>query len=107
MTLCAQKTKDGLNGKEKKKGKKKDQFWLTHYWHGLRKDVVLCPAPPHGCQDTQHPTWRIQEERVFSEIRWLGGRGLHTTRSIALISLGVVFNVSSYLFDFCSRSDCM
>jgi hypothetical protein len=36
----------------------------------------------------------------FAGIGWLGGRGLHTTRSIAQIFLGAVFNVSSHLYDF-------
>jgi hypothetical protein len=35
------------------------------------------------------------------EIRWLGGRSLHTTRSIAQIFVGVVFNVSPHLYDVC------
>jgi len=38
---------------------------------------------------------------------WLGGRSLHTTRSIAQIFVGVVFNASSHLHDFCCGSDCM
>ena len=34
--------------------------------------------------------------------RWLGGRSLHTTRSIAQTFVGVVFgDVSSHLYDFC------
>jgi hypothetical protein len=40
-------------------------------------------------------------------IRWLGGRALHTTRSVALIFLGVVFNVSSHLYGFWCESECM
>ena len=40
-------------------------------------------------------------------IRWLGGRGLHTTRSIASMFSELVFNVSSHLpvcsYDFCSQ----
>ena len=36
-----------------------------------------------------------------------GGRSLNTTRSIAQIALGVVFNASSHLYDFCRGSDCM
>jgi len=26
----------------------------------------LCFAPPNRCRDTQHPTWRTKEERLFS-----------------------------------------
>jgi hypothetical protein len=33
-------------------------------------------------------------------IRWLGGKSLHTTRIIAQMFFGVVFNVSSHLYDF-------
>jgi hypothetical protein len=43
----------------------------------------------------------------FVGIRWLGGRGLHTTRSIAQIFVRVVFNISSHLYDFGCGSDCM
>jgi hypothetical protein len=40
-------------------------------------------------------------KRSFSVgIRWLGGRSLHTTRCIALMFLGNVFNISSRLYDF-------
>jgi hypothetical protein len=35
-------------------------------------------------------------------IRWLGD----STRSIAQIFLGVVFDVSFHLYDFCCGSDC-
>jgi len=39
-----------------------------------------------------------QKRKGFSVgIRWLGGRSLHTTRSIAKVFLGVVFNVSFHL----------
>jgi hypothetical protein len=33
-------------------------------------------------------------------IRWLGDRSLHTTKSIAQMFLGSVFNVLSHLHDF-------
>ena len=49
-----------------------------------------------------------QNKRSFSVgIKWLGGRSLHTTRSIARIFVGVKLNVSSHLYDFCCGSDCM
>ena len=49
-----------------------------------------------------------QERKGFSVgIRCLGGRGLHTTRSIDQIFWGVVFNVSSRMYDFCCGSNCM
>ena len=48
-----------------------------------------------------------KNKRSFSVgIRWLGGRSLHTTRIIAQVFVGVVFNVSSHLYDFCCGSDC-
>ena len=43
--------------------------------------------------------WRKYKRNVSVGIRWLGGRGLHTTRRIAQIFVGVVFNVSSHLYD--------
>jgi hypothetical protein len=46
-------------------------------------------APFNGCRDTQHPAWRLLIDRkVFSGDR-LGGRSLHTTRSIAQIFVGL------------------
>ena len=49
-----------------------------------------------------------QNKRSFSVgNKWLGGRSLHTTRSIAHMFVGVVLNVSSHLYDFGRRSDCM
>jgi len=36
-----------------------------HYRHGLGSDVVLCSAPPNGCRNTQHPTWRIKIGKYF------------------------------------------
>jgi len=38
---------------------------------------------------------------------WLGGRSLNTTRSIAQIFVGVVFDVLSHLYDLCRKFDCM
>jgi len=38
-------------------------------------------------------------------IRRLGGKDLHTTRSVAHTFLGVAFNVLSGLCDFCGRSN--
>jgi len=77
-----------------------------HYRHGLGKDVVLCSAPPNGCKDTQHPNWRTKIRSFSVGIRWLGGRSLHTTRSIAQIFVGVVFDVSPHMYDFCCGADC-
>jgi hypothetical protein len=82
--------------------------YCKHCRHRLEKDVVLWSAPPNGCRDTQHATWRIKNKRSFSVgIRWLGGRDLHSTRSIAQMLVGVVFNVSSHLYYFCCGSACM
>jgi len=41
-----------------------------HYRHGLGKDVVLCSAPPNGCRDNQHPTWRTNIRGV---LQWGSG----------------------------------
>jgi len=40
-------------------------------------------------------------------IKWLGGKTLHTTRSIAQIFVGVIFIVSPHLYDFCCGIDRM
>jgi hypothetical protein len=47
----------------------------------------------------------ISGDQVLNQ--WLGDRGLHITRIITQIFVGVVFNVSSHLYDFGCRSDCM
>ena len=55
---------------------------------------------PNGCRSTQHPShMENREKEGFSMgIRWLGGRGLHTTRSvIAHISLRVVLDVMVFV----------
>jgi hypothetical protein len=72
------------------RNRKRMQIVQTRMEFGLRKDVLW---PPINCKDTQHPTWRVKKERSIRYWlggRWLGGRGLHTTRSIAQIFLGVV-----------------
>jgi hypothetical protein len=63
------------------------------------KDDGLCSAPPIRCRNTQDSTRRIKIRKTFQcvGIRWLGGRSLHTTRSIAQKFLGVVLNVSSHI----------
>jgi len=48
--------------------------------------------------ETHNIPSREQKKKVG--IRWLGGGGLHTSRSYALILLGVVFIVSSHLYGF-------
>ena len=51
----------------------------------------------------RHSTSHLENKQnnYLVGIRWLGGMGLHTTRSFAQIFVGVVFNVSSHLYDFC------
>ena len=34
---------------------RKERRYRKHYRLRLGMDVVLCPAPPNGCRDTQHP----------------------------------------------------
>ena len=82
-----------------------------HYQHGLGKDVVLSSAPPNGCRDAEHPTWRIGIREVFQ----LGSGGWEaevcTPPGVLLIYFGgltmVVLNVSSHMYDFYCGSDCM
>jgi hypothetical protein len=73
-----------------RKRKERKQIVCEHYRHGLGEVVVLCSATPNGCRNTQHPTWRNYKRSFSVEIRWLGGRGLHTTRSITQIFVGGV-----------------
>jgi hypothetical protein len=51
-------------------------------------------------------TRRIKIRSFSVRVRWLGGKSLHTTKSISHIFVGVVFKVSSQLYDFCCGSDC-
>jgi len=53
--------------KRKEKKKNADN---VHCRHGSGKDVVLCSAPPNGCRDTQHFTWRIKTRGAF---QWESG----------------------------------
>ena len=58
----------------------------------------------------RHATPHLEHicKRSFSVgIKWLGGRSLHTTRSIAQIFVGVLFDVSSHLYDLCCGSNCI
>ena len=75
-----------------------------HHHNKLIKNSVLCPAH-HALSDSmqnhttsQHLPGEHAEKGSSMGIRWLGGRSLHTTRSTAQIFVGVVFNVSSYLY---------
>jgi len=56
-----------------------------------------------------HATFHLENKKGMDSVgfRSLGGIGLHTTKSIAQIFVGVVFDVSSHLHDFCCGSDCM
>jgi hypothetical protein len=75
------------------------------YWHGQGKDVVLCSAPPNGCGDTQHPTWKIKAKKLFKGDQVVGRQGLHTTRSSGRISKRVVFDVPPDLYTLSYKSD--
>jgi hypothetical protein len=62
-------------------------------WESLRRLFFVLHHPMDA--KTHIPSGE-QKRRGFSVgIRWLGGRGLHTTRSITQIFVGLVFNVSS------------
>ena len=67
--------------------------------------LVLCLVfcTPNGCRDTIPPPVESTNKVGFSVgIRWLGGRSLHTTRSIARLFVRVVFNVSSRMISMVS-----
>jgi hypothetical protein len=90
-----------------RKGKRMQIVVCTqHNWRGLGKNVVMCSAPPNGCRDIQHPTWR-RNEKFLSGDQVVRGRSLHTTRSIAQIFVGVVLDVSSHLYNYGCGSDCI
>ena len=65
--------------------------------------MLLCflHHPMDGCRDT-HPTCELKTGKAFL---WESGggsrRSLHTNRSIAQIFVGVVFEFSSHLYNFC------
>jgi len=61
---------------------------------------VYQPPPKKKKEETHNIPFGVLKRIDFLVgIRWLGGRGLHTTRSIALTFLGVLFNLS-HLYDF-------
>ena len=47
-------------------------------------------------QTTSHQADESLKNKRGKAFQWLGGRGLHTTRSIAQMFLGVVFDASSH-----------
>jgi hypothetical protein len=57
----------------------------------------------------RHTTSHLEKKKKRGFlVRILGGRSLHTTKSIAAqIFVGVVINVSSHLYDFGCGPDCM
>ena len=61
----------------------------------------------HALQKTHVLNLQITREDLVLLINKLSAPHLHTTKSIAQISLGAVFNVSSYLYEFGCGSDCM
>ena len=63
--------------------------------------MLLCVLHHPMDADTHNVSSGEQKRRGFLVgIRWLGGRGLHTTRSVAHIFLRVVVDVLSYLYVF-------
>jgi hypothetical protein len=67
--------------------------------------LVFCSAPPINV--TPHNSHLEKEKRngLSMGIR-LGGKGLHTTRSIAQLFWGVVLNVSSHLYNIVALMAC-
>ena len=58
----------------------------------------------------KHTTSHLENENKKSlsmRSRCLGNRSLQNIKSIAQVSLGVVLNVSCYLYGFCCGPDCM
>jgi hypothetical protein len=73
--------------KKRKEKERMDKEWLLFCVLHHPMDAETHNIPPG------------ENVRSFSAgVRWLGGRGLHTTRSIAQIFVEVVFNVSSHLY---------
>jgi len=68
--------------------------------------MLLCVV--HHPLDAETTSYLENKKRSFSVgIGWLRGRSLRTTRNIAQIFLGVVFNVSSHLLNFVVEIECM
>jgi len=74
----------------------------------LCRKIVCCCSGAKNAETHNIPLGEQKRRGLSVGIKWFGGRALlHTTRSVALIFWGVVFNVSSHLCEFCCRSDCM
>ena len=76
-----------------KKEKEKERRQCKHHQHGLGKDVRFVSYTTQWMQ--RHTTSHLENKNKRSlsvGSRWLGGRSLHTTRSIAL----------RYLWGLCS-----
>ena len=61
----------------------------------------MCSAPPNGCRDTQHPTWRKKEE-LFNGDQVVGRQkpGCIPPGVLLRYLWRLLFNVSSDLYDF-------
>jgi hypothetical protein len=88
---------------KEKKGKEKNANCVNTT--GMDKErMLLCICTTQRMLRHTTPHLENKNKRSFSVgIRWLGGRNLHTTRSVAQIFVGVVFSVSSHLYDFLLR----
>jgi hypothetical protein len=71
-------------------------------------DVNYWRAPTNGYRETHNIHLENERGKAF---QWgsggWGGKGLRTTRNIAQISLGIVFNVSFHMYESFCGSDCM
>ena len=63
-------------------------------------DAETHNIPPAGCRI------KIREAFQWGSGGWEAGASLHTTKSIAHVIVGVVFKVSSNLYDLFCESDC-
>ena len=93
-------------GKEKEKERRQQTVKTLPAWIRKGCSFVFCTNQWIQKHTTSH--LEIINQWSFSVGgRWLGGRSLHTTRCIAQIFVEVVINVSSHLYGFCCKSDCI
>jgi hypothetical protein len=64
-------------------------------------------AESNGCRDTQLPTRKFFNFRLFSGDQVVVRQKKRAHHQEYGSDLGVVFNVSSHLYGFCCESDCM
>jgi len=94
-TNITQTIRDAHQRKEKKNADSPNTTGLD--WERMLFCVLHHPMQ---WQTTSHQADESLKNKRGKAFQWLGGRGLHTTRSTAQIYLGIVFDASSHLTIF-------